>query len=82
MVNFVETFYNIKVTRMITEWFSDDMGTMYFVNVQKLKHIPHQRFYITTENYYKKLEEKAKKMLTLSQTLEQKYKHLENSNLV
>ena len=51
---------------MITEWFSDDMGTMYFVNVQKLKHIPHQRFYITTENYYKKLEEKAKKMLTLS----------------
>lgn len=41
MVNFVETFYNIKVLRMITEWFSDDMGTMYFVNVRKLKHIPH-----------------------------------------
>lgn len=67
---------------MITEWFSDDMGTMYFVNVQKLKHIPHKRFFITTENYYKKLEEKAKKMLTLSLALETKFKHLENSNLV
>ena len=47
-----------------------------------MRHTPHQRFYITTENYYKKLEEKAKKMLTLSLTLEQKFKHLENSNLV
>ena len=60
---------------MNSDWLQDDIGNIYLMNITKLYHRPEKRQYITTEGYYQKLQEQADKKLTLSASLEKKFKN-------
>ncbi len=36
--HFIELCYNVKITRMKTEWLEDDYKNVYLMNVYKIRH--------------------------------------------
>lgn len=59
---------------MDTEWLQDDIGQLFLINCKNIVSREEGRSYITTEMYFKKIEEKAEKRLELKEGMEEKYK--------
>lgn len=59
---------------MDTEWLQDDIGQLFLINCKNIISHEEGRSYITTEMYFKKIEEKAEKRLELKEGMEEKYK--------
>ncbi|KAL4435112.1 hypothetical protein ABPG74_003605 [Tetrahymena malaccensis] len=72
--HFLQTFHSVTLETLETEWLQDDTGALYLVNCKNISYTSQGRTYITTEMYYKRIEEKAEKKLKLKEGLEEKYK--------
>jgi hypothetical protein len=57
MFHFLQTFHNITLSTMDTEWLIDDAGTLFLMNCKNIMYINEGRVFITTEMYFKRIEE-------------------------
>lgn len=72
--HFLQTFHGVTLLCMETEWLCDDVGTLILINCKNIGYASQGRTYITTEMYFKRIEEQAEKKLKLKEGLEEKYK--------
>lgn len=71
--HFLQTFHGVTLHSMDTEWLQDDAGTLYIINCLNIKHTNQSRTYITTEMYFKRIQEQAEEKLKLRKGMEEKY---------